>query len=76
MKKTNPAEEQGGGPSRDVTMQIRSRLNDAIVTLRNQIEEIDDPRGQALFETSAEVLEGLVRAFEHYEQRSEKAWRS
>lgn len=34
-----------------------------------------DPKAQALFETSAEVLHGLIKAFEHYDQKSEKAWR-
>jgi hypothetical protein len=29
---------------------------------------------RALFETSAEVLDGLTRAFEHYEQGSERAF--
>ena len=73
MGNPNPAGE--AGRPNEFTIQIRSQLNDAIVALRNQIDEVDDPRGQALFETSAEVLEGLVKAFEHYEQRSEKAWR-
>lgn len=37
--------------------------------------KIGDPRGQVLFETTAEVLGGLVRAYEDYETRSEEAWR-
>jgi hypothetical protein len=28
-----------------------------------------------MFETSAEVLAGLEKAFKDYEQRSEKVWR-
>jgi hypothetical protein len=43
---------------------------------REDISKIDDPRGQALFETTAEVLGGLKRACEDYENRSEEAWRS
>ena len=73
MGRSNPA--GGQGRPDEVTIQIRSQLNDTIVALRNHIEKMDDPRGQALFETSAEVLEGLVKAFEHYEQRSEEAGR-
>jgi hypothetical protein len=37
--------------------------------------KVDDPRAKALFETSAEVLTGLVTAFEHYDNKSEPAWK-
>jgi hypothetical protein len=50
-------------------------LNDAIEHVREDVGKISDPRGQALFETTAEVLDGLVRAYEDYEARSEEAWR-
>jgi hypothetical protein len=39
------------------------------------VGKVDDPKAQALFETTAEVLGGLVVAFEHFERRSEAAWR-
>jgi len=29
-----------------------------------------------MFETSAEVLDGLTKAFDHYENKSERAWRT
>ena len=48
-------------------------LNDAIEHVREDVGKIEDPRGQALFETTAEVLGGLVRACEDYESRSEEA---
>jgi hypothetical protein len=35
-----------------------------------------EPKAQALFETAAEVLTGLVKAFDDYEKKSEEAWRS
>jgi hypothetical protein len=57
------------------TRHIRSMLSGVIEHARQDIEKIDDPRGQALFETTAEVLSGLSRAYEHYERRSEAAWR-
>ncbi len=34
-----------------------------------------DPRAQALFETSAEVLDGLSKAFDDYNNRAEAAWK-
>lgn len=35
--------------------------------------KISDPKAQALFETTAEVLLGLAKTFEDFEQKSEKA---
>jgi hypothetical protein len=43
--------------------------------LREDIERVDEPQLKAMFETSAEVLGGLVKAFKHYEQKNESAWR-
>ena len=42
--------------------------------LRKDVEIIDEPKAQALFETSAEVLSALVRTLDHYEQKTERAW--
>jgi hypothetical protein len=38
-------------------------------------EKIDDPKAQALFETTAEVLKGLMTAYDHFEHASEPAFR-
>jgi hypothetical protein len=38
--------------------------------------KISDPKAQALFETTAEVLNGLVKAFDDYEQKNEAAWKT
>jgi hypothetical protein len=43
--------------------------------LREDIGKIDEPRAKAMFETSAEVLGGLAKAFRDYEEKKEKAWR-
>ena len=43
--------------------------------LRDDTREVTDARAKALFETSAEVLTGLVKAFDDFEQRNEPAWR-
>jgi hypothetical protein len=42
--------------------------------LRQNIDKVDEPQLKAMFETSAEVLGGLVNAFRHYEEKSESAW--
>ena len=57
------------------TTQIRGWLQQIIDHLRDDVSEVDDPRAEALFETSAEVLGGLKKAYEHFEKKSEEAWR-
>jgi hypothetical protein len=43
--------------------------------LREDIEKADDPQFKAMFETSAEVLGGLIKAFDDYGKKNEAAWR-
>lgn len=50
-------------------------LDDLITHLRSDVEQVSDPKAEALFETTAEVLQGLKRAYQHFEQRFEEAWR-
>ncbi|MGY4313379.1 hypothetical protein [Bradyrhizobium sp. JR3.5] len=54
---------------------MQKALNDIRAHLREDIEKVDEPQLKAMFETSAEVLGGLEKAFKDYEQRNEKAWR-
>jgi hypothetical protein len=51
-------------------------LKDTAAHAREDVAKISDPKAQALFETSAEVLLGLAKAFEDFEQKSETAWRA
>lgn len=53
---------------------IQRMLEDLIRHTREDIERVDEPRFQALLETSAEVLTGLKTAFEHYGRKEERAW--
>jgi hypothetical protein len=57
------------------TRKMRQRLEDVIQHMREDIDKVDEPRFKAMFETSAEVLGGLTKAFSDYEQKSESAWR-
>jgi hypothetical protein len=43
--------------------------------LRQDISKVQDPAFKAMFETAAEVLGGLVKAFQDYERKEEKAWK-
>ncbi|MGN5478434.1 hypothetical protein ACTMU2_19790 [Cupriavidus basilensis] len=57
------------------TLKIKAMLNDTLQHLRADVTKVTDPKAQALFETSAEVIKGLLAAYDHFEQRSEPAWR-
>ncbi|MCT7377003.1 hypothetical protein [Chelativorans salis] len=58
------------------TRKMKARLEETIRHLREDIDKVEEPQLKAMFETSAEVLGGLTKAFDHYEQKSESAWRS
>lgn len=54
---------------------IRSGLQEMVDHLRRDIHIVEDPRAKALFETSAEVLIGLQKAFSDFEEGEEEAWK-
>ena len=58
------------------TRKMQKALSDIQEHLRKDIEKVDEPQLRAMFETSAEVIGGLIKAFRAYEQKSEAAWRS
>ena len=57
------------------TQNVQQMLTNLIDHLREDLDKIEEPKAQALFETSAEVLTGLRTAFEHYERGTEKGMR-
>lgn len=57
------------------TIKLKDMLRDAAQHAREDVSKVDDPKAQALFETTTEVLNGLVIAYEHFEQGSERAWK-
>jgi uncharacterized membrane-anchored protein YhcB (DUF1043 family) len=56
------------------TQQMQVRLRETIDHLRKDIDKVDEPQLKAMFETSAEVLTGLTKAFQDYERKNESAW--
>lgn len=54
---------------------IRNKLTDLIGHVREDVSKVTDPQAKALFETTAEVLIGFRTAYEHFEKKSEEAWR-
>jgi hypothetical protein len=57
------------------TQKMKARLQETMDHLRQDITKVDEPQLKAMFETSAEVLGGLVKAFGDYEKKNEAAWR-
>jgi hypothetical protein len=53
---------------------MQKALQDIKDHLRDDIEKVDEPQLKAMFETAAEVLGGLIKAFHDYEQKNESAW--
>jgi hypothetical protein len=54
---------------------MKSEMNALIAHLREDVTKVDDPQFKAMFETSAEVIGGLVKAFSDYERKNEAAWK-
>ncbi|AXY74154.1 hypothetical protein D3H65_09285 [Paraflavitalea soli] len=57
------------------TANIKKEFKVLINHLRQDVLKVDDPAAKALFETSAEVLVGLEKAFSDYENKNEPAWK-
>ncbi|MBN9075128.1 MAG: hypothetical protein BGN87_03385 [Rhizobiales bacterium 65-79] len=57
------------------TQNMQAGLQDIMDHLREDIEKVDEPQLKAMFETAAEVLGGLKKAFSDYEKKNESAWR-
>ncbi|HEX6964829.1 MAG TPA: hypothetical protein VF166_03445 [Gemmatimonadaceae bacterium] len=57
------------------TSNIRRMLDDTAQHVREDVTKVTDPKAQALFETTAEVLNGLSKAYQDFERKNEAAWR-
>ena len=56
------------------TANIKKEFKKLSEHLREDVEKLNDPQAKALFEVSAEVIDGLEKAFEDYERKNETAW--
>ena len=57
------------------TSNLKRILADTIKHAREDVTKVTDLKAQALFETTAEVLGGLEKAYDDFERRNEIAWR-
>lgn len=67
-------EQHAESDPRHHTMKLKGMLRDAARHAREDVGKVQDPKAQALFETTAEVLNGLATAYDHFERGSERAW--
>lgn len=68
-------QEQEGHP-RYHTNRVKQELQELASHMREDIQKVDDAQFKAMFETSAEVIGGLVKAIEDYEKKNEAAWQT
>lgn len=55
---------------------IEKMLHELAAHARQDVSKVQNsPRAEALFETTAEVLEGLAKAYRDAQDKSEEAWR-
>ena len=55
------------------TAHLREMLHAVVDHAPQDIGKINEPKAQALFETTAEVCTGLIKAFDDYEKKA-PAW--
>lgn len=60
----------------NLTASVELAVHDKGRNAQEDVSKVSDPTAQALFETAAEVLNGLVKAFGHFERKREGAWKT
>ena len=53
-------------------VKVRGMLHAVMRHCREDIEKVAEPKAQVLFETTAEVLNGLINAYSRYETELEE----
>ena len=53
-------------------VKVRGMLNAVMRHCREDIETVAEPKAQILFETTAEVLSGLINAYSRYDSELEE----
>jgi hypothetical protein len=71
-----PPVEYPESDARHHTANLKRMLTETLEHARKDAGKVNDPKAQALFETTAEVLIGLKKAYEHFEKREEGAWKT
>ena len=64
-----------GKSPNDVAWEFHTRVHQLKQELQKTALHLKEPKGQALLETAAEVLDGLESAFDHYARKAERTWK-
>jgi hypothetical protein len=75
LKPQMPATETDSAEPKVHTAHIRQAMKDLVGHLRRDIENVKEPRARVLFETTAEVLLGLIKTYDDYDVAKETAFR-
>ena len=59
----------------DHVQNLARRLHELKDHCRDDVRKVNDPKAQALFETTAEVLGGLEKAMNDFREKNEPAWK-
>jgi hypothetical protein len=57
------------------TSKMKDMLDEVAQHARQDIAKVSDPRAQALLETTAEVVLGLRKAYDDFEEGTEAVWK-
>lgn len=57
------------------TLELKKKVEDLSLELAQHGNSVNDSKCAALCETSSEVLKGIAKAFEHFINKSENAWK-
>ena len=49
-------------------VKVRGMLNAVVKHCREDIDKVSEPKARALFETTADVLDGLINVYSRYER--------
>ena len=61
--------------ARHGTSKVKEMLDEVAQRARQDIAKVSDPRAQALLETTAEVVLGLRKAYDDFEEGTEAVWK-
>jgi hypothetical protein len=61
--------------ARHQTSKVKDMLDEVAQRARQDIARVSDPRAQALLETTAEVVLGLRKAYDDFEEGTEAVWK-
>ena len=56
-------------------VKVRGMLNAVMRHCREDIDKVAEPKARALFETTADLLDGLINAYSRYERELEEKGR-